>query len=207
MKNRTILAVAIVLGAYWCLVPKIRAQQNDSPSAFDKCRTVTTEDVTDKRAPTFAAYRVASPETVENPKLDFNSNPIARTYRTILREEIARGPNFAGYYRVAVWGCGMSCTMFAVINLNTGRIITPEGFSHTIGVYFGVDNQKLFPESPRDHNLLAFTRDSRLLVVLGDLNEDDNREGAFYFVLDDERLRLIHSTAVKKDCESLRGTR
>jgi hypothetical protein len=97
--------------------------------------------------------------------------------------------------------------MFAVVNLNTGRVITPEGFSHTSGVHFGVDIQKLFPESPRDYSLLAFTNESKLLVVLGDLDEDESREGAFYFVLDQERLRLIHSTPVKKNCESLRGTR
>jgi hypothetical protein len=204
MNNRTILAAAIALATYGCLVPELRAQQDDSPSAYDKCRIVTTGDLSDNRAPTFAAYRVMSPKIVENPKLDFNSNAIAKRYRAVLRQEIARGPNFAGHYRVAVWGCGMSCTMFAVINLNTGRVITPEQFSHTIGLWFGVDNQSLFPESPADYNLLAFTKDSRLLVVLGDLDEDESREGAFYFVLDHERLRLIHSTPVKKNCDGMR---
>jgi hypothetical protein len=193
MNNRTILAAAIALAAFWCLVPEIRAQQDDSPSAFDKCRTVTTKDVTDKRAPTFAAYRVTSPGSVENPSLDLKSNPIAPMYQTVLRQETAQGPNFAGRYRVAVWGCGSSCSMFAVVNLDTGRVITPEGFSHTSGVYFGADTQKLFPESQRDFWLLGFTKESKLLVVLGDLDEDASREGAFYFVLDHERLRLIHS--------------
>jgi len=207
MNNRTILAAAIALAAYWCWVPEIRTQQDDSPPAFDKCRTVTTEDVTDKRAPTFAAYRVTSPETVENPNLDLTSNPTARTYPTSLRREMAQGPNFAGHYRVAVWGCGTSCSMFAVVNLATGRVITPEGFSHTSGVYFGVDSQTLLPGSQRDSWLVGFTKDSRLLVVLGDLDEDESREGAFYFVLEHERLRLIHSTPVKKNCESLRGSR
>jgi len=207
MNNRTILVPAIAFAAYFCVVPGLQAQRDDSPSAFDKCRIVTTEDLVDKEAPVFAAYRVASPETVENPNLDLKSSPTARMYRTVLRREIARGPNFAGHYRVAVWGCGSSCSMFAVVNLNTGRVITPEGFSHTSGVYFGVDNQKLFPESQKNYWLLGFTKDSRLLVVLGDLDEDESREGAFYFVLDHERLRSIHSTPVKKNCENLRDRR
>jgi hypothetical protein len=207
MNNRTVFAAAIALVAYWCLVPELRAQQGDSSSAFDKCRTVTTEDIIDKRAPTFAAYHVKSPETVENPSLDLNSNPTARTYRTVLRREIAQGPNFAGHYRVAGWGCGSSCSMFAVVNLNTGRVITPEGFSDTSGVYFAVDNQKLFPDAQTDYSLLSFMKASRLLVVLGDLDEDERREGAFYFVLERERLRLIHSTPVRKNCTYLRGTR
>jgi len=161
----------------------------------------------DKRAPMFAAYRVKFPETSNNPRLDLNSNPTARMYRTVLRREIEQGPNFAGHYRVAVWGCGSSCSMFAVVNLNTGRVITPQGFSHTSGVYFGVDNQKLFSESQSEAWPLGFTKDSRLLVVLGDLDEDESREGAFYFVLDHERLGLVHSTPVQKDCENLRGKR
>jgi len=182
-------------------------QHDDLPSAFDKCRMVTTEDVIDKRAPTFATYRDTSPETVENPNLDLKSNPTARMYRTVLRSEIARGPNFAGHYRVAVWGCGSSCSMFAVVNLITGRVITPEGFSVASGVYFDIVDQKALGGSQSEYWLLGFRKDSRLLVVLGDLDEDESREGAFYFVLDHERLRLIHSTPVKKECENLRGTR
>ena len=204
MNKRRIFATALAIATCWHLVPEVWAQQDDFPSAFDQCRTVTTEDMIDKRAPTFDAYRATSPETVKNPRLDLKSSPTARMYRTVLRREIAKGPNFAEHYRLAVWGCGSSCSMFAVVNLNTGRVITPEGFSHTGGVYFGVENQKVFHESQRDYWLFGFTKDSNLLVVLGDLDEDESREGAFYFVLDHESLRLIHSTPVRKHCENLR---
>ena len=207
MSRHRILAAVIVCACPWYLVSVLRARQRDLPSAYDKCRAVTTGDMVDKRAPMFAAYRVKFPETSNNPRLDLNSNPTARMYRTVLRREIEQGPNFAGHYRVAVWGCGSSCSMFAVVNLNTGRVITPQGFSHTSGVYFGVDNQKLFSESQSEAWPLGFTKDSRLLVVLGDLDEDESREGAFYFVLDHERLGLVHSTPVQKDCENLRGKR
>jgi hypothetical protein len=207
MKKLTILGSAIAFMACCWLVPGLQAQQDGPHSPFNKCRSVATEDVVDGRAPTFAAYRVTSAKTVENSSLDLKSNPIARTYRTVLRREIAQGPNFAGHYRVAVWGCGACCSMFAVVNLSAGRVITPEGFSYTSGFHFAeVDNQKLFPDSQMDYWLLNFTKDSRLLVVLGDLDEDEGREGAFYRVLDGERLRLIHSTPVKKNCESQRST-
>lgn len=176
----------------------------DVPSAFDKCRIVTSADLTDKKAPTFATYSVAVSQVLGSPKLDLKSNRTARMYQAILREEVSRGPNFAGNYRLAVWGCGSSCAMFAVVNLRTGRVITPESFSVTSGVYFFVDVQKAFPYSQSQYGLFGFRKDSRLLVITGDLDEDESREGAFYFVLDGERLRLIHSTVVKKDCESLR---
>ena len=203
MKSNTFPLALVVL----CASAFLLGQQNDEPSPFDKCRLVTTADLIDKRAPAFDAYGVTSTETIENPKLDLTSNPTATRYRTVLRQEIAQGPNFAGHYRVAVWGCGSSCSMFAVVNLSTGRVITPEAFSHTSGVYFGVDNQKLFPGSSKEYWALAFKKDSRLLVVLGDLDEDESREGAFYLLLDHERLRLIHSTPVKKNCENLREHR
>jgi hypothetical protein len=176
----------------------------DFPSAFEKCRIVTSADLMDKKAPTFATYSVAVSQVLGGPSLDLKSNRTARMYQTILREEVSQGPNFAGNYRLAVWGCGSSCAMFAVVNLRTGRVITPESFSVTSGVYFFVDVQKAFPNSQSQYGLFGFRKDSRLLVIAGDLDEDESREGAFYFVLDGERLRLIHSTVVKKDCESLR---
>lgn len=182
-------------------------RQDDFPSAFDKCRIVTTADLTDKRAPVFNDYRVASPETVGNPKVDLTTNPIARMYPSVLRQEISHGPNFAGHYRLAAWGCGSSCTMLAVVNLNTGRVITPEGFSRTSGVYFAIDTQKLLPKADPEYSLLAFRKDSNLLAVFGDLDEDERREGAFYLLLEHDHLRLIHSTRVRKDCEDLRDQR
>jgi len=203
MWKHTILAVAIAFAAIDCSMREQRRQQDDFSSAFHKCRFVTSTDLADKDAPTFASYRVAVPQFTDRPRLDLKSNPTARMCRTVLRHEIAQGSNFAGHYRVAVWGCGSSCATFAVVNLNTGRVITPEEFSDTSGVYFDEDDQKAFPGSQSEDWLFAFRKDSRLLVVLGDFNEDKSREGAFYFVLDHERLRLIHSTLVKKNCEDL----
>jgi hypothetical protein len=203
MKVNLVTAVFVVL----CATTSARGQQDDSRSAFDKCRMVTAVDLADHKAPSFAAYRVSSQGTLASPKLDLKSNPVARKYRTVLREEISQGPNFAGHYRVAAWGCGSSCTMFAVVNLSTGRVVTPEGFSMTSGVFFYVDNRTAFPRSQSDFWLLGFRRDTRLLVVLGDLDEDESREGAFYFILENERLRLIHTTSVDKDCENLRSQR
>jgi hypothetical protein len=178
--------------------------QQDAPSAFDQCRTVVSSDLIDGKAPSFAAFLVAVPQIADIPKLDLKSSPTARMYRTLLRREISKGPNFAGYYRVAIWGCGTSCANFAVVNLKTGRVITPEHIYATSTVYFGLGDQAVFPDSQSGDEVFGFRKDSKLLVILGDLNEDEGREGAFYFVLDDERLSLIHSTLVKKDCESLR---
>jgi len=164
------------------------------------CWYITASDLADVKAPTFDTYRVIQ-ETVENPKLDLASNPVARKYRTVLRLEIAKGPNYAGHYRLVYWGCGTSCANFAVVNLKTGRVITPEGLSEVVGVRFYAD--EFLPNTDSDGWGFRHKRNSSLLVITGSLLSDSgSREGAFYFVLNGERLHLIHSTVVTKNCKS-----
>lgn len=55
-------------------------------------------------------------------KVDLKSHPDARRYRTRLRQGAAQGPNFAGHYRVVLWGCGTACHVYAIIDLLTGKV-------------------------------------------------------------------------------------
>ena len=45
------------------------------------------------------------------------------------------GPNYAGHYRVVVWGCGTSCAMFAVVDLRNGKVITTRDFATVSGAH------------------------------------------------------------------------
>jgi hypothetical protein len=195
MKCKFLSAVILIMAT-----PVLSISQQTGLSAFSKCELVISSDLSDNQSPTFAAYSAVVPK-VSGSRLDLESNPTARMYRTLLRREVALGPNFAGHYRVAVWGCGSSCSMFAVVNLDTGRVITPDGFSSTSLVFFDVDD--FLPRTQSDYFGFRFRKNSKLLVVIGALDEDEAREGAFYFVMANEHLRLIHSTIVKKDCENL----
>src|ERR1700732_3248202 len=91
--------------------------QEVEPTPLEKCRSITAADLVDSKAPAFVDYRTPTRETVRMAPLDLSSSPIAKTYRTILRQQMSDGPNYAGHYRLAYWGCGASCAMFAVINL------------------------------------------------------------------------------------------
>lgn len=72
--------------------------------------------------PSFEAL-ATPPEHVALPKLDLSSHPIGPRYRTILRRAVAsQPPNLAGHYLLFHWGCGSSCQLFAIINLETGKI-------------------------------------------------------------------------------------
>jgi len=161
---------------------------------------VKTADLADSKAPTFANYSARTSQDGPRAKLDLASNPIAKTYRTVLRLAMAEGPNFAGRYKVGIWGCGTSCAMFAVINLDTGRVITTKEFASVLGTYLMTDD--FMPGTKSDSWGFRFKRNSNLLVVIGDPDEDESRTGAYYFVLRDERLTLIHTTHVTKNCDS-----
>lgn len=97
------------------------------------CWVVTSARLIDAQAPRFADYPAIMEPLSTTAKLDLKSNPLAKTYRTVLRKAMTEGPNYAGYYRVAIWGCGSSCATFAVINLKTGRVIAPPKGTATVG--------------------------------------------------------------------------
>jgi hypothetical protein len=184
------------------LTPVAAFSQKDGPTPAEECRFITAADLADSKAPAFADYSTRERGTISTAKLDLTSNPIARMYRTVLRQEMTEGPNFAGHYRVAFWGCGTSCAMFAVVNLKTGRVITAKEFKSVLGTLLYADD--FLPGTDTDGWGFRYKKDSNLLVVIGDPDEDESRSGAYYFVLQNDRLRLIHTTRVRKSCENVK---
>jgi hypothetical protein len=149
--------------------------EKDEP--IEKCQSVLAADLTDAKAPTFGAYSITTHEAFQPATLDLKSNRIARTYPTILREQMSEKPNFAGHYRLAYWGCGASCAMFAVLNLKTGKIITAKDFTTVVGIHLDADD--FLPGTLSDSWGFRHKIDSSLLVVLGAPDEDESRAGAY----------------------------
>ena len=54
-----------------------------------------------------------------------SSSREARLYRTTFGAEVANGPNFAGDYTLAAWGCGHDCTTAAIVAARNGRVFFP----------------------------------------------------------------------------------
>jgi len=92
--------------------------------------------------------------------------------------------------------------MFAVINLKTGHVITPEGLASVSGNHLAADD--FLPNTESECWGFRYRIESKLLVLVGTLDEDEAREGAFYFVLQNEKLLPVHSTVVKKNCENVK---
>jgi hypothetical protein len=137
-------------------------------------------------APPFSAYAVRGTFVGPIAPVNLQSHPEAARFRTRLREAARNGPNFAGHYTVATWGCGASdCLSLAIVDENTGR------------VYFAPDSV--------NYIYVRFQRTSRLLVVdprIVDLTEQEvsGPRVEYWYVWDGRALVfrdsvLMHSVA------------
>ena len=128
--------------------------------------------------------------------LDMSSHPLARRYRTMLREAIREeGINFAGHYTLASAGCGTGCSLGAVVDARTGRVYFPtelNGWTSIIGDY----------DPGEGEDLWTFRPHSRLLRGLGRPNigrageERYGASGIYYYEWTGDRLRLVKFTQV-----------
>ena len=154
-----------------------------NPARISGCIPIVVEDVSRFDPPRFEQF--AAPISREKPvQADTKSPPIAHRYRTELRTQATRGPDFAGHYTIAGWGCGSSCLQFAIIDALTGKVYFPPHITSVSSVHVG-------DSSPQKFNSLRYRLDSRLLVVLGAINEDTAQEGIGYYVWTGTALEQI----------------
>jgi hypothetical protein len=128
----------------------------------------------------FPAERAsAKPSRALRPSLTTKKS---RLFRTVIREDFAEPANFAGHYRVTIWGCGTDCRDFAIADKNTGSVYTMPGESNVSGV-MGNDDDRI-----------SFRPDSRLFIVAGCFNEDQacqDKPKKLFYEWTGKRLRLI----------------
>lgn len=110
--------------------------------------------------------------------------PGDRLFRTRIREDSAKGPNFAGQYTIVEWGCGTSCVSIAVIDAKTGDV-----YSGPFGILGYGDVMKYADVSEDSFEPLSYNVRSRLLVVRG-CPEDQNC-GSYFYEWRPPQFRLI----------------
>lgn len=107
------------------------------------------------------------------------TSPNAYSYRTRLRAAAAGPVNFAGHYKLTIWGCGTQCVTGAVVDALNGQVT-------------------FFPFSiccedwPIDDKFerVVFRKNSRLIVFAGMLNEE-GANGVHFFEFRDGRFQRI----------------
>lgn len=109
------------------------------------------------------------------------AHPRARLFRTMIKTQAQKGPNFAEHYTVATWGCGSGCRGFAIIDARTGR------------VYFNPKALNVMTPPYLDEDTLQFRPDSRLLIVSGTVDglNGYQDEAKFYYEWKNNRFKLI----------------
>lgn len=123
-------------------------------------------------APAFDDYPALEQFRSKPRAVDFSGDATARTAlgpraRQLIRQEAAKGPNFAGAYRLVELGCGTGCQAIFVISLATGRV-----FQLREGATYGVDMRV----------------GSRLIVISAD---PVNKIPAKYFVFERGQFRAV----------------
>jgi hypothetical protein len=187
--------IRILLALLLFPASSIIGEENPTIVKLHDCHPITSKDLHNDKAPIFEQFP-AQEATGNWVPADKSTNPKAAKYKTELSRATVGAPNFAGFYSVVAWGCGSSCTTFAIVNRKTGRVIFPDPISNISGVHLNADD---FLSNANPGNWgLRFQLNSRLLVLVGAINENENREGAFYYVIENDHLKPVFSMRVEK---------
>jgi hypothetical protein len=88
-------------------------------------------------------------------------------FRTVLRRQAASGPNFAGHFTLARWGCGAGCVTVAVIDAVSGVV--------AFAPFYFQDGWK---ENGRIcHHASDFEITSELFIAEGELSAQGDTKG------------------------------
>ncbi len=72
---------------------------------------------------------------------DFSTDPGAKRFITRIKNECAKGINFAGQYTLVTWGCGSPCQSGVVVDRKTGAIFG--GYGTALGSEFKKDSKMI----------------------------------------------------------------
>ncbi|WNJ20354.1 hypothetical protein [Pontibacter sp. G13] len=72
---------------------------------------------------------------------DFSTDPDAKRFITRIKNECAKGINFAGQYTLVTWGCGSPCQSGVVVDRKTGAIFG--GYGTVLGSEFQKDSKMI----------------------------------------------------------------
>ena len=121
------------------------------------------------------------------PMLAADADPEDRETGAIL-DAAQKRPDFAGQYRMAIWGCGSECIGAALLDVRTGRVFdTPfSDFSYDYVQTVGANADQFAP--------LRYRPDSRLVIATGCPNEQ--RCGTRAFEWNGTQFRLIKEVLI-----------
>jgi hypothetical protein len=104
-----------------------------------------------------------------------------------VKEVVAHGPNFAGHYALAHWGCGTGVSSISIVDLKSGAFLAPLPYQL---LDVGWD-----PSGKVEYKAASFRLRSALLIASGcfdiDLQKKEAECGTKYFVLRESGFVLL----------------
>ena len=158
--------------AFFLLVPGIYGQSPGYP-AFDQFRV--TEVFSGK--PAAPVLKTAN----------------QRRFRTMIREGAADGPNFAGHYTIAQWGCGAGCVSIAVVDAKDGAVYDGP-FQVLSWDMYKYEGQ--YASNTPEFEPLVFRKDSRLLIARGCPGEANC--ASYFYEWTGSKFRMVRKVEAEK---------
>lgn len=117
-------------------------------------------------------------------KVDFSTYPEAKMFRTTITEQALKGPNFAGHYTFATWGCGTSCLMYAIIDSISGKVVLMNGpyEEEQLTPHFDINSRLLVLNSKDDFEQ---SKGQNINEILGENNRGFDGLSRIYYELMD----------------------
>ncbi len=125
----------------------------------------------------FEDYSSSTVSATTLQSVDIESSPESNVFADRLRLLIGSAPNYAGHYVVAGFGCGTSCQIVTIVDIDTGKVSMPTTSSEGA----------------------CYSKASRLLIVnpfIADSYGDSLPASAYtyYYLMDDNGLELLDKT-------------
>jgi hypothetical protein len=102
-------------------------------------------------------------------------------FRSAIREAAAKGPNFAGHYTIAEWGCGSGCMSSAVIDAVTGKVFPAP---------FRILSMPL-PEGEGDHEYQGAVYQLKSRLLIADGCPEETGCGTYYYEWSDNKFKRL----------------
>lgn len=106
-----------------------------------------------------------------------------RTFRTAILDAAAKGPNFAGRYAVAQWGCGSGCLSMALVDETTGKVYSSPFEVLTTPIVSGTG------EEPHEFQGFVFQVKSRLFIADG--CQEDKACATYYYEWKNDKFEVL----------------
>jgi hypothetical protein len=128
----------------------------------------------------FEKYKIEKHSVTKKAKINFSSNPTAKTFRTRISEGYKSGNvDFGGYYITIIWGCGAGCISGSMVDIRDGKVYDlPLGEETAYAnCYSGTDDNGTVTYKPYSRLFITTTCSEAEIE-----NSKNNKQEKVYFI-------------------------